>query len=59
MRALSLASSQMATLLGIDVLVKQRQELINQLAQHHHGLVRKNEIGRLVDFSKEIDRIMK
>ena len=49
----------MATLLGIDVLVKQRQELINQLATHHHGLVRKNEIGKLVDFSKEIDRIMK
>jgi hypothetical protein len=48
----------MATLLGIDVLVRQRQDIINQLVSHHHGLTRKKEIVKLTDFSKEIDRIM-
>ena len=58
-RRMSPQEDLMATLLGIDVLVRQRQQLINQLVQHHHKLSRKNEIGSLVDFSKEIDRIMK
>ncbi|TRY76532.1 hypothetical protein TCAL_17023 [Tigriopus californicus] len=49
----------MATLLGIDVLVRQRQDMINQLMNHHQRLSRQNEIGSLTNFSKEIDRIMK
>jgi len=49
----------LATLNGIDLLVKQRQELITRLVDHHQNLSRRREIGALVDFSKEIDRIMK
>ena len=49
----------MATLCGIDVLVKEREALIGQLVGHHQRLSRKKEIGRLEDFSAEIDRIMR
>eukprot|EP00095_Tigriopus_kingsejongensis_P002465 maker-scaffold1069_size64751-snap-gene-0.16 protein:Tk02465 transcript:maker-scaffold1069_size64751-snap-gene-0.16-mRNA-1 annotation:"hypothetical protein" len=58
-RRMTPSEDLMATLLGIDVLVRQRQDLINQLVNHHERLSRKNEIGALTNFSQEIDRIMK
>ncbi len=48
-----------ATLMGIDSLVRQRQKLIEGLVGKHSQLTRSNEIGKLVQFSKDIDAIMK
>ena len=42
----------MATLLGIDLLVRQRQQLIESLA-------RKREVGSMEQFSKEIEQVMR
>ena len=58
-RRMTPQEDMMATLLGIDVLVRQRAALVQQLVGHHGRLARKNEIGALVQFSREIDRIMK
>ena len=58
-RRMTPSEDLVATLLGIDVLVRQRQELIDRLVGHHQKLARRNEIGALTEFSKEIDRIMK
>ena len=48
-----------ATQQGIDILVKQRSELVNQLVHHHNKLLRTNEIESLTQFSKQIDAIMR
>ena len=58
-RRMTPQEDMLATLLGIDVLVRQRAQLVQQLVGHHGRLARKNEIGALVQFSREIDRIMK
>lgn len=58
-RRMSPQEDLVATLQGIDVLVRQRQELINRLVGRHGQLSRRNEIGELLKFSKDIDDIMK
>ena len=49
----------LSTLSGIDILVKQRQELVDKLVQHHRKLYRSNEIENLLKFSQQIDSIMR
>jgi len=49
----------MATQQGIDILVKQRSQLVDRLVKHHNKLLRSNEIESLHDFSKQIDAIMR
>ena len=44
---------------GINVLVKQRSDLVNKLVQHHNKLLRSNEIDSLTNFSRQIDAIMR
>lgn len=58
-RRMSPQEDLVATLSGIDVLLRQRQELIDRLVGRHKELSRRHEIGALVDFSKQIDAIMK
>ena len=48
-----------ATQQGIDILVKQRSQLVEKLVRHHSNLVRSNEIESLHQFSKQIDSIMR
>ena len=48
-----------ATQQGIDILVKQRSQLVEKLVRHHSNLVRSNEIESLYKFSKQIDSIMR
>ncbi len=49
----------LATLMGIDLLVQQRQRLIEGLVERHGQMTRRNEIGKLAQFSKDIDAIIK
>ena len=49
----------LSTLSGIDILVKQRQDLVDKLVQHHRKLYRSNEIENLLKFSQQIDSIMR
>jgi len=48
-----------ATQQGINLLVKQRSDLVNKLVQHHNKLLRSNEIDSLTNFSRQIDAIMR
>lgn len=48
-----------STLQGINLLVSQRQELVNQLTKHYRSLQRSNEIESLFKFSQKIDSIMR
>ena len=48
-----------STLQGINLLVSQRQELVNQLTNHYRALQRSNEIESLLKFSQKIDSIMR
>jgi hypothetical protein len=48
-----------ATLQGINLLVSQRQQLVNQLTSHYKNLQRTNEIDGLLKFSQKIDSIMR
>ena len=48
-----------ATLQGINLLVRQRQELVNELTGHYRKLQRSNEIDSLLKFSQKIDHIMR
>ena len=49
----------LATQQGIDILVKQRQTLVDQLVKHHNQLTRSNEKESLREFSRQIDTIMR
>ena len=49
----------LATQQGIDLLVKQRQTLVDQLVKHHNQLARSNEKESLREFSRQIDTIMR
>jgi hypothetical protein len=49
----------LATQQGIDILVKQRQALVDQLVKHHDQLARTNEKESLLQFSRQIDTIMR
>jgi len=49
----------LATQQGIDLLVKQRQTLVDQLVKHHNQLTRSNEKESLREFSRQIDTIMR
>ena len=49
----------LATQQGIDILVKQRQALVDQLVKHHDQLARTNEKEPLLKFSRQIDTIMR
>ena len=49
----------LATQQGIDLLVKQRQTLVDQLVKHHNQLARTNEKETLLQFSRQIDTIMR
>jgi len=49
----------LATQQGIDLLVKQRQTLVDQLVKHHDQLARTNEKESLLQFSRQIDTIMR
>ena len=49
----------LATQQGIDLLVKQRQKLVDQLVKHHNQLARTNEKETLLQFSRQIDTIMR
>merc|ERR1712223_32317 len=43
----------------IEILVKQRQQLVDQLTKHYRKLYRSNEIESLLKFSQQIDSIMR
>ena len=49
----------LATQQGIDLLVKQRQALVDKLVIHHNQLSRTNEKESLLQFSRQIDSIMR
>ena len=49
----------LATQQGIDLLVKQRQSLVDKLVVHHNQLARTNEKESLLQFSRQIDTIMR
>lgn len=49
----------LATQQGIDLLVKQRQSLVDKLVVHHNQLVRTNEKESLLQFSRQINTIMR
>jgi len=49
----------LATQQGIDLLVKQRQTLVDKLVKHHDQLARTNEKESLLQFSRQIDTIMR
>merc|ERR1711997_752620 len=49
----------LSTQQGIDILVKQRQQLVDQLTKHYRKLYRSNEIESLLKFSQQIDSIMR
>ena len=49
----------LATQQGIDLLVKQRQSLVDKLVVHHNQLARTNEKETLLQFSRQIDTIMR
>ena len=58
-RRMSPEEDLIATQQGIDILVKQRSQLVEKLVRHHSNLVRSNEIESLYKFSKQIDSIMR
>ena len=49
----------LATQQGIDLLVKERQALVDKLVLHHNRLARANQKESLVKFSRQIDTIMR
>merc|ERR1712025_274923 len=49
----------LSTQQGIDILVKQRQQLVDQLTKHYRKLYRSNEIENFLKFSQQIDSIMR
>merc|ERR1712156_523553 len=49
----------LSTQQGIEILVKQRQQLVDQLTKHYRKLYRSNEIESLLKFSQQIDSIMR
>ena len=49
----------LATLMGIEALVRQRQELVDGLVLHHNALARSKQISDLMQFSKNIDAILR
>merc|ERR1712025_1505379 len=49
----------LSTQQGIEILVKQRQQLVDQLTKHYRKLYRSNEIENLLKFSQQIDSIMR
>ena len=49
----------LSTQQGIEILVKQRQELVDQLTKHYRKLHRSNDIEQMLKFSQQIDSIMR
>jgi len=49
----------LSTQQGIEILVKQRQQLVDQLTKHYRKLYRSNQIESLLKFSEQIDSIMR
>ena len=49
----------LSTQQGIEILVKQRQELVDQLTRHYRKLHRSNDIEQMLKFSQQIDSIMR
>merc|ERR1739838_957786 len=49
----------LSTQQGIEILVKQRQQLVDQLTKHYRKLYRSNQIENLLQFSHQLDSIMK
>merc|ERR1739847_44793 len=49
----------LSTQQGIEILVKQRQQLVDQLTRHYRKLYRSNQIENLLQFSQQLDSIMK
>jgi hypothetical protein len=49
----------LSTQQGIEILVKQRQQLVDQLTKHYRKLYRSNQIENLLQFSQQLDSIMK
>ena len=49
----------LSTQQGIEILVKQRQELVDQLTKHYRQLHRSNDIEQMLKFSQQIDSIMR
>merc|ERR1711994_470695 len=49
----------LSTQQGIEILVKQRQQLVDQLTKHYRKLYRSNEIESLLKFSQQIDSIIR
>merc|ERR1739838_294503 len=49
----------LSTQQGIEILVKQRQQLVDQLTKHYRKLYRSNQIENLLQFSQQLDSIMR
>jgi len=49
----------LSTQQGIEILVKQRQQLVDQLTKHYRKLYRSNDIESMLKFSQQIDSIMR
>ena len=49
----------LSTQQGIEILVKQRQVLVDQLTNHYRKLHRSNDIEQMLKFSQQIDSIMR
>merc|ERR1712111_14435 len=49
----------LSTQQGIEILVKQIQELVDQLTKHYRKLHRSNDIEQMLKFSQQIDSIMR
>merc|ERR1712087_1105900 len=49
----------LSTQQGIEILVKQRQQLVDQLTKHYRKLYRSNDIESMLTFSQQIDSIMR